>query len=145
MTDTSRKTLLRTELLILLAFFIFAAVTCTYMFMKAYDEAKDAEALGKAVVKTTSIAETLKAKKGDLAKTGALLGEKSSYETGDDSLTLYLGSSMEPVSRSAAAYTAVVTKEKKGLLDEFVITVRESEESTVVYELDLKAVTGGGK
>lgn len=145
MTKMSGKSLLLLELSILLVFFLFAAVTCTYMFVKASGEAKDAEALGKAVVKTTSIAETLKARDGNLSKTGALLGEKSSYTTGEDTLTLYLGETMEPVSKSAASYTAVVTKDKKGILNEYVITIKDNEDSTVVYELDFKSIAEEGK
>lgn len=145
MTKLSGRSLLILELSILLAFFLFAAVTCTYMFVKASGEAKDAEALGKAVVKTTSIAETLKATDGSLSKSGSLLGEKSSYAKEGDTLTLYMGSDMNPSSKSAAAYTASVTKKKQGLMWDFDILIRDNEDSTVVYELEFNTIRGEAK
>lgn len=144
MAKMSGKSLLLLELSILLAFFLFAAVTCTYMFVKASGEAKDAEALNKAVVKTTSIAETLKATDGSLDSTGGLLGEKSTYTTNDDELTLYLDHDMAPAARSGAAYTASVTKAKSGACNEYEILIRDTEDSEVVYALTFKAIRGGG-
>ncbi|MBQ8151726.1 MAG: hypothetical protein IJ070_03045 [Firmicutes bacterium] len=144
MTKLSGKSLLLLELSILLAFFLFAAVTCTYMFVKAAGQAEDAEALNKAVVKTTSIAETLKATDGKLSKTGNLLGGKSTYETEDNQLTLYLDEAMAPSGKSGAAFTAKVEKTKNGLCNDYVILVRNTEDGEVVYRLEFSAIREGG-
>ncbi len=145
MTKMSGKSLLLLELSILLAFFLFAAVTCTYMFVKASGQAQDAEALSKAVVKTTSIAETLKAENGNLTRSATRMGGRASYETEEDTLTLYMDENMNPASKTSAAYTATVTKEASHNLWLYGILIRDNEDSTVVYELDLKSVKEGGQ
>lgn len=144
MTKLSGRSLLLLELSILLAFFLFAAVTCTYMFVKASGQAQDAEAINKAVVKTTSIAETLKSSKGDLDKTGSLLGNKASYTIKDDQLLLYLDETMAPATQSSAVYVAKIQKKKSGIANAYQVLIKRNEDNAALYSLDFKGLRKGG-
>lgn len=144
MNRLSGRSLLILELAILLGFFVFSAVACSYMFVKASNTANDAEALNEAVVETTSIAETLKANNGNLKKTGSRIAQSGSYDISNDILYVYLDSNMDPVSKSNQVYLASVSKSKDGKCNEYTIRISEADNNSKVYELTFKSIRTGG-
>lgn len=144
MNRLSGRSLLILELAILLGFFVFSAVACSYMFVKASNKANDAEALNEAVVETISIAETLKAYDGSLNKTGARVGEGGAYEISNDILYVYLDYDMKPVSKSNQVYVASVSKSKDGKCNVYTIRISLSDDNSKVYELTFKNIRTGG-
>ena len=144
MNKLSGKSLLTLELVILLAFFLFGSVTCAVIFVKADSRADEAKALENAVVRSTSIAETLKAVDGDLAKTGNRIGNRSSYDTADDMLLIYFDEDMQPVSKSRAVFTAQVSSQIEGKCRKYHIEFLRSEDKISIYALDFKGIREGG-
>lgn len=141
----SGKSLLLIELAILLVFFVAAMAVCVNMFTAASEKTANATITNEAVTETTSIAETLKACNGDLAKTGKHLAATSDYVIEDSALTIFYDEAMNPVAKGNSSYTAVITKAKDEKLYSYSIVISANDNSRPVYSLDFKAIKRGGK
>ena len=144
MNRMSGKSLLILELSILLVFFLFAAASCAYMFVKSDNISDSAEALDAAVVKTTSIAESLKATRGDLKKTGNRMAGIGNYDLYETQLVVFFDEDMEPTIKTDRIFSATVDKSTDSRCCVYHISIERCDDDEEIYALDFKTVLGGG-
>ena len=106
----SKKTVLITAAVTAAVLIIAVIVLCICMFVKADRYSAEARLLNRAVIESTSIAETLKVSHGDLTKAGQLMTSHSQADAAEDTLTLYYDDELNPTSQAAHKCRAVVTR-----------------------------------
>ena len=139
----SKKTVLITAAATAAVLIIAVIVLCICMFVKADRYSAEARLLDRAVIESTSIAETLKASHGDLTKASQLMTSHSHIDVTEDTLTLYYGDELNPTSQAAHTCRAVITRavtNDAGNAFEYTISFYAADTGAEFYSMTFKAL-----
>jgi len=128
-----------------IAFFLVLIIcVSTVLFIKAGNLSHDTFLTDSAVSEASDVAESLKATDGDPDAALKLLRDHKGASITDNGFILYYDDSMQPASESTAYYKTVVTITPDDRHNVYSIVVSDLSGGSVIYQLDLKYVTGGG-
>lgn len=139
----SKKTVLITAAVTAAVLIIAVIVLCICMFVKADRYSAEARLLNRAVIESTSIAETLKVSHGDLTKAGQLMTSHSQADAAEDTLTLYYDDELNPTSQAAHKCRAVVTRtvtNDAGNVFEYTISFFAADQGAEFYSMTFRAL-----
>lgn len=139
----SKKAVLITAAVTATVLIIAVIVLCICMFVRADRYSAEARLLDRAVIESTSIAETLKASHGDLTKASQLMTSHSQIDITEDTLTLYYDDELKPTSQAAHTCRAVITRavtSDAGNTFEYTISFFAADQSAEFYSMTFRAL-----
>lgn len=144
MNKLSKNNILFICAIVIIVLLTSVVLACVSLFIKADEYSKQARLLNRAVIESSSIAETLKASGGDLHKAGQLMTEHRLFDVTENTLTLYYDENLNPASQSNIAHKAVIEKTALSDCCEYKITISGSDTGSDIYELSFKSIYTGG-
>ena len=139
----SKKAVLITATVTAAILIIAVIVLCVCMFVRADKYYAEARLLDRAVIESTSIAETLKASHGDLTKASQLMTSHSQIDITENTLTLYYDDKLNPTSQAAHTCRAVITRTSisdAGNAFEYTISFFATDTGAEFYSITFKAL-----
>lgn len=139
----SKKAVLITAAATAAVLIIAVIVLCVCMFVRSDRYYAEARLLDRAVIESTSIAETLKVSHGDLTKASQLMTSHSQIEITENTLTLYYDDELNPTSQAAHTCKAIITRavtSDAGNAFEYTISFFADDQSSEFYSMTFKAL-----